>query len=193
MAVYSVDKLIAEARRLSAEYRKATGRPLGGVSAEIAEYDAARLVDLEICEPKPGGYDAIGRGKRAGMRIQIKGRTIFDESKSGQRIGQLKVEQDWDSVMLVLMDENLEAFEIYEAMREDIMQAVGDSNVSNRNKRGAMSVAKFKVISQRVWTRENHGKDDEVWTNTLEVSGNRDQTDEGKVDIGEKAEFTRSK
>lgn len=166
MAVYSVDKLIAEARRLSAEYRKATGRPLGGVSAEIAEYDAARSMDLEICEPKPGGYDAIGRGKRAGMRIQIKGRTIFDEGKTGQRIGQLKIEQDWDSIMLVLMDENLEAFEIYEAMREDIMQAVADSNVSNRNKRGAMSVAKFKAISRLVWTRENGVESDEAWNNT---------------------------
>ncbi len=163
MAVYSVDKLIAEARRLSAEYRKATGRPLGGVSGEIAEYDAARLMDLEICEPKPGGYDAIGRGKRAGMRIQIKGRTIFDEGKAGQRIGQLKVEQEWDSVMLVLMDENLDAFEIYEAAREDIMQAVTDSNVSNRNKRGAMSVAKFKAISQLVWTRENGAENNEIW------------------------------
>ena len=164
MAVYSVDKLIAEARRLSAEYRKATGRPLGGVSGEIAEYDAARLMDLEICEPKPGGYDAIGRGKRAGMRVQIKGRTIFDEGKAGQRIGQLKVEQEWDSVMLVLMDENLDAFEIYEAAREDIMQAVTDSNVSNRNKRGAMSVAKFKAISQLVWTRENGAESNEIWS-----------------------------
>ncbi len=166
MAVYSVDKLIAEARRLSAEYRKATGRPLGGVSAEIAEYDAARLMDLEICEPKRGGYDAIGRGKRAGMRIQIKGRTIFDEGKTGQRIGQLKIEQDWNSVMLVLMDENIESFEIYEAMREDIMQAVADSNVSNRNKRGAMSVARFKAISRLVWTRENGVEYDGIWNNT---------------------------
>ena len=169
MAVYSVDKLIAEARRLSAEYRKATGRPLGGVSGEIAEYDAARLMDLEICEPKPGGYDAIGRGKRAGMRIQIKGRTIFDEGKAGQRIGQLKVEQGWDSVMLVLMDENLDAFEIYEAAREDIMQAVTDSNVSNRNKRGAMSVAKFKAISQLVWTRENGAENNEIWNHQGDV------------------------
>ena len=171
MAVYSVDKLIAQARRLSAEYRKATGRPLGGVSGEIAEYDAARLMDLEICEPKPGGYDAIGQGKRAGMRVQIKGRAIFDEDKAGQRIGQLKIEQEWDSVMLVLMDENLEAFEIYEATREDIMAAVADSNskVSNRNKRGAMSIAKFKVISRLVWTREDGVESNEIWNHQGDV------------------------
>lgn len=165
MAIYSVDKLIAEARRLSAEYRKATGRPLGGVSGEIAEYDAARLMDLEICEPKPGGYDAIGRGKRMGMRIQIKGRTIFDEGRTGQRIGQLKIEQEWDSVMLVLMNENLEAFEIYEAMREDVMQTMMEAKVSNRSKRGAMSVAKFKAISHLVWTHENGIEEDEIWKN----------------------------
>ncbi len=163
MTVYSVDKLIAEARRLSAEYRKATGRPLGGVSGEVAEYDAARLLDLELCDPKPGGYDAVGRGKRAGKRIQIKARAIFDEAKSGQRIGQLKTEQEWDSVMLVLMDENLEPFEIYEAERDEILQTIADSGESARNKRGAMSVARFKIISRLVWTRENGVEEDEVW------------------------------
>ncbi|MBI2779671.1 MAG: hypothetical protein HYX62_07825 [Gammaproteobacteria bacterium] len=163
MTVYSVDKLIAEARRLSAEYRKATGRPLGGVSGEIAEHDAARLLELDLCDPKPGGYDAIGRGRRAGKRIQIKGRAIFDEGKAGQRIGQMKTDQEWDSVMLVLMDENFEPYEIYEAEREDILQAIAGSDASRRNKRGAMSVAKFKIISQLVWTREAGAEEGGGW------------------------------
>ncbi|MEQ6341086.1 MAG: hypothetical protein M3A44_05380 [Gammaproteobacteria bacterium] len=165
MTVYSVDKLIAEARRLSAEYRKVTGRPLGGVSGEIAEHDAARLLELDLCDPKPGGYDAIGRGRRAGKRIQIKGRAIFDEGKAGQRIGQMKTDQEWDSVMLVLMDEDFEPYEIYEAEREDILQAIADSDASKRNKRGAMSVAKFKIISQLVWTRETGAEEGDAWDN----------------------------
>ncbi|MFA7096948.1 MAG: hypothetical protein WC383_10785 [Gammaproteobacteria bacterium] len=165
MPLYAVDKLIAEARRLAAEYRKATGKSLGGISSEIAEHDAARLLDLELCREKPGGYDAIGRGRRAGKRIQIKGRAIFDERKPGQRIGQLKAEQVWDSVMLVLMDEQFEPYEIYEAERADVLAALQEAEGSKRQKRGAMSVAKFKAIGRLVWTREEGVLEDEIWTN----------------------------
>lgn len=160
MSVYSVDKLIAEARRLAADYRRATGRPLAGVSSEICQHDAARLLDLEICDPPVGGYDAIGRGARAGKRIQIKGRAIFDGRRSGYRIGQLKVDQVWDSVMLVLMDENLEPFEIYEAEREDIIADLEAAKATRRASRGAMSVARFKKIARLIWSRERGVEDD---------------------------------
>ncbi len=159
-----MDKLIAEARRLAADYRRATGKPLAGVSSEICQYDAARLLNLEVCNPPVGGYDAVGRGEREGKRIQIKGRAIFDERKSGQRIGQLKLDQEWDSVMLVLMDENLEPFEIYEAEREDIVECLARSP-SRRASRGAMSVARFKNIARLVWTRENGIETDALWDN----------------------------
>ncbi len=165
MGVYSVDKLISEARRLAAEFRRTTGKPLPGVSGEIAEHDAARLLDLKLCDERSGGYDAIGLGQRDGRRIQIKGRVIFDEEKSGQRVGQLKLEQDWDSVLLVIMDENYEPIEMYEAGREDIRAAMDEAGKSARKKRGAMSVARFKIISQLVWTREDGAIDDEIWDN----------------------------
>jgi hypothetical protein len=169
LSVYAVDKLIAEARRIAADYRRATGKTLGGVSGEIAENDAARLLNLEIPKDKPGGYDAIGHGKREGMRVQIKGRAIFDEKKSGQRIGQLKLEQEWDSVMLVLMDEDFEPYEIYEADRAEIMDAMDEAGKSKRSKRGAMSVARFKNIARLVWTTEEGEIDDEVWDNQSSI------------------------
>jgi hypothetical protein len=155
---------MGEARRLAREYRLAMGKPLAGISAELAVHDAIRLMDLEAAPKDIGGYDAVGRGAREGKRIQIKGRAIFDESKGGQRIGQLKTEQDWDSVMLVLMDENYEPIEIHEAERDDVLDAV-DKASSSRSKRGAVSVAKFKIIGKLVWTRENGVEDDEVWDN----------------------------
>lgn len=164
MGLYQVDKLMGEARRLAREYRVAMGKPLAGISAELAVHDAMRLLDLEAAPPGVGGYDALGAGSRAGKRIQIKGRAIFDESKGGQRIGQLKTEQEWDSVMLVLMDDNYDPVEIYEAEREEIMAAV-DKSSSNRSKRGAVSVAKFKIIGRLVWSRDDGGEVDEVWDN----------------------------
>lgn len=80
MSLYSVDKLISEARRIAAEYRRATGKPLG-ISAEIARYDACSYLDLEPHEDAVG-YDAMGvTGEREGLRFQIKGRAIFDERR----------------------------------------------------------------------------------------------------------------
>ncbi len=160
MAVYDVDKLMAEARKLAADFRRATGKPLG-ISNEIAVHDVIRLMNLAPAEPGAGGYDAIGTGSREGRRIQIKGRTVFTESssekkggkKTGQRIGQIKVDQDWDSVMLILMDDSYEACEIYEAGREAIVEASAEGS-AKRAKRGAMSVARFKAIGERVWSRE---------------------------------------
>ncbi len=159
---YALDKLIAETRRLAAEYRRATGQSLP-VSAEIARHDAARILNLELKEQRVKGVDAIGRGERAGMKIQIKGRVIADERKGGQRIGQLNRDGDWDLVVLSLMDADYEPFEIYEATREEILEAL-DSASSNRARRGAMSVARFKIIGRLVWSREN-GLEPELWSN----------------------------
>ncbi len=160
--VYSLDKLIAETRRLAAEFRRTTGQVLP-VSAEIARHDAARLLDLELNERRLRGVDAIGRGEREGLKIQIKGRVIADERKGGQRIGQLNRDGDWDLVILSLMDADYEPFEIYEASREEILEAL-DETSSKRARRGAMSVARFKIIGRLVWSREN-GLEPEIWSN----------------------------
>lgn len=165
VGVYSKEKLIAEARRLAAEFRRTTGKPLPGVSGEIAEHDAAEFLNLELVDDRSGGYDALGLGSREGKRIQIKARVIFDEEKSGQRVGQLKLEQDWDSVILVIMDGNYEAVEIFEADRDEILDAMDGAEKSNRKKRGAMSVARFRIISRLVWTREEGVIEDEIWDN----------------------------
>jgi hypothetical protein len=156
MAVYDVDKLMLEARKLAANYRRATGKALG-ISNEIAVHDVIRLMKLVPSEPEAGGYDAIGTGSREGKYIQIKGRTLFSK-KGGQRIGQIRLEQEWDSVMLILMDENYEPYGIYEADREVIVSAVAEAS-TNRAKRGAMSVARFKAIGRRVWSSEQDSQD----------------------------------
>ena len=165
MSLYSVDKLISQTRKLAADYRRATGQALP-LTGEIANYDAAQLLDLELLQPAPGGYDAVGRGgEREGVRYQIKGRAIFDDSKGGHRIGQLKLEQEWDAVLLVLLDEEYETSEIYEADRAAILEAMEESGGS-RGKRGAMSVARFRNISQLVWSRDEGEIRDEIWDNS---------------------------
>lgn len=165
MAVYSVDKLITEARKIAVDYRKATGKALPGVSAEVSMHDAARLLDLELVKENGLGYDAIGRGTRAGLKYQIKSRVIFDEQKSGHRLGQLRTEQNWDRIVMVLMDEDLETYEIYEVSREMILDELEKMTDSKRSKRGAMSVARFKMIGHLAWTREEGVLENELWHN----------------------------
>jgi hypothetical protein len=138
------------------------GKPLPGVSNEIAHHDAVRLLRLKPAEQGEGGFDAVDPA-RENRRIQIKSRTIFDESKSGQRIGQIKVEKEWDAVVLVLMDEEYEPYEIYEAERDELLEYMEKSS-SGRAKRGALSVARFKIIGRLAWTRED-GLEPEVWDN----------------------------
>ncbi len=151
MTVYSIDKLIAETRRLAAEFRRSTGQVLP-VSGEIARHDAARILGLTLCEQRTGGIDAIGQGGREGQRIQVKSRVLSRDKKSGARIGQLNPNGDWDTVVLVIMDEDYEPCEIYEASREEVEEAMCSS--SSRSNRGAISISKFKIISWLVWTRE---------------------------------------
>jgi len=165
MGVYSVSKLIGEARRLARDYRQATGKSLGGISAEIAQYDAAEILNLEITQGQAGGYDAIGKGERKGQKIQIKGRVVFDEKKSGQRVGQIKIDQEWDSVLLVLMDDQYESCEIYEVQRDELLTELSDTKGGRRSRRGVISVAKFKNIGRLVWDRELGIVEDEVWDN----------------------------
>ncbi len=162
MSLYAEEKLISQARRLAADYRRTMGRPLPGISSEIAVHDAIRLLGLKPAGGAEGGFDAVDP-EREGRRLQIKSRTIFDEGKSGQRVGQIRMEQPWDAVLLVLMDEEYEPYEIYEAEREELLEFAAKSS-SNRAKRGALSVARFKIIGRLVWTREE-GVAPEIWDN----------------------------
>ncbi|MCU0765897.1 MAG: hypothetical protein MUE39_00800 [Gammaproteobacteria bacterium] len=161
MSIYAQEKLIAQARQLAAEYRRTMGKPLPGISTEIAEFDAMRLLGLVPRPPgEEAGYDAVDPA-RAGKRIQIKARTIFDEERGGQRVGQLKMGQEWDSVLLVLMDESYEPYEIYEAERADLEEYAEQSG-SRKARKGALSVARFKIIGRLLWDRVG-GRDAEVW------------------------------
>ena len=162
MSVYAADKLIGQARQLAAEYRRTMGKPLPGISNEIALHDAIRLLSLEPAADTAGGYDAVDPA-RDDKKIQVKSRTIFDDTKSGQRIGQIRVEQSWDSVLLVLMDEDYEPYEIYEAERDELLEFMEKSS-SSRVRRGALSVARFKIIGRLAWTREQ-GVEAEIWDN----------------------------
>ena len=151
MSVYHIDKLMAEARRLAAEYRRATGKALA-ISGEIAVADAIRLLGLEAAPEGAEGYDVVRHTPTGPVRLQVKARLVFDDTRRPHRLGQLKVEQDWDAVLLVLMDENYEVVEILEAARPAIAEALAEARP---NRRGTLSVARFRNLGRAVWARED--------------------------------------
>ena len=150
MSIYSIDKLINETRRLAAEFKRTTGTMLP-VSGEIARYDVSKHLDLTPSNDPGCGYDAIGNNQREGLRVQIKSRVIGDSVKSGHRLGQLKPNGTWDIVVLSLMDDEFEPLEMYQLSRTEVVNSLGSNNSKNKT----ISVAKFKIISELVWTKEN--------------------------------------
>ncbi|TAJ19081.1 MAG: hypothetical protein EPO68_06865 [Planctomycetota bacterium] len=150
----ALDRLLRDVKRLNKEYRALTGRPLG-VTGEVAELEAARILGLELCEARTAGHDAIRCVGSSQTRVQIKGRCVLPDSKAGQRVGAIKPEADWDIVVLVLMDEDLETTEIFEATRPAIVRALREPGSQARNERGALAVTKFKSIGRRIWSRSS--------------------------------------
>jgi predicted amidohydrolase len=134
-----------------------TGKTLP-ISGEIARHDASTLLDLTLVEGM-SGYDALDMD---GQRVQIKGRVIFDGQKSKPRVGQLKVGQEWDVVVLVLMNEDYEAVDIYCMSHGEVRAAMEDAASSKRISRGAMSVARFKAASEQVWSNESEQLQEKV-------------------------------
>jgi hypothetical protein len=143
-------ELLGEVKRLAREYRELIGRPLG-VTGEIAEYEAVRLLGLEIAGVRQAGYDAIRMTANAQQRLQIKGRCILPGSKPGQRVGGIKLDREWDAVLLVLLDERFDATAIYEADRAVVEAALLAPGSKARNDRGALAVSQFKSIGRSIW------------------------------------------
>ncbi len=160
MSVYSIDKLMTEARRLAREYRAATGKTLP-ISAEIAVNDAISLLGLKPAENATSGHDAVMHYGEQELKVQVKGRAILNNNRGGHRLGKLKPEQDWDAIILVIMDEDYESREMYFADRETVIPASAETH----NKRGSISLARFKNIGRLIWTAENGIEDEGYWSN----------------------------
>lgn len=148
-----VMEILHEAKRLAQRYRHTTGKPLG-ITGEVAEYEAARILGLKLTPARQAGYDAIEERHGTLHRLQIKGRCILPNCKPGQRLGSIDIEQDLDSVLLVLLNENFDATAIYEADRQNVLAALSTPGSKARNERGALGVAKFKAIGRLRWRAE---------------------------------------
>jgi hypothetical protein len=147
-----IGELITQAKLLARQYRHLTGRPLG-ITGEVAEYEAARLLTLRLSPVRQAGYDAIDETTDPNRRVQIIGRCVLTKTYLQQRLGRIDLDQEWDEVVLVLLDQDFEPLAIYRAPRPTVEAALRAPGSRARNERGALSIGKFKAIAQLVWNR----------------------------------------
>jgi len=150
MSVFSTDKLIEQTRQLAASYYEQLGQALP-LTIELAKHDVLTLLGYKKPEKEHVGVDAVDSDKN---HVLIKGRAMLDSAKNVPRIGQFNLNGDWDIVVLVLYNREYRPYEIYRALREDIETAIEEAHNPKREKRGAMSIAKFKAIGELIWAND---------------------------------------
>ncbi len=70
-----LNDLLARAKQLAKDYRVLTNNPIG-ITGEVAEYEAARLLGLDLAVARQAGFDAVERAHGQEVRVQIKGRCV---------------------------------------------------------------------------------------------------------------------
>jgi len=130
------------------EYSKLTGKPLG-ITGEIGEWQASRILGLTLRDARTAGYDATDQN---GRRIQIKTRCIAAKrGHARQQVGSIRLNHEWDCVFLVILNTEYAPVIIYEADRSAIEAALLKPGSKARNERGALSIQKFRSIGRQVW------------------------------------------
>ena len=142
--------LLAEAKTLAKEYYDLTKKPLG-VTGEVAEFEAARLLGMELLEARQAGYDALEEVNGEKHKVQIKSRRILPGSHPTQMVGSINTHDEWDTLLLVLLDEHFNATGIWEAPRAKIEAALLIPGSLARSERNALTVGKIKQLGTKRW------------------------------------------
>ena len=148
MTAYQLDKLIEQTRRLAADFREQCGQTLP-VSTELAHYDAAKILNLIRDESSDSGVDFIGHTSFIGEKIQVKSRVIFDNQRSGLRVGKINFDSAWDRIILVIYNSAYHPTEIYSLSRDEILKS------HDMNHARPISVAKFRAIGEMLWSHQS--------------------------------------
>src|ERR1700746_4077375 len=83
-------EILRQPKKLAQEYRALTGKPLG-ITGEVAEYEAARILGITLTPARQAGYDAVELTPGGPKKLQIKGRCLLENCKPGQRLGSIQI------------------------------------------------------------------------------------------------------
>ncbi|TQV85784.1 hypothetical protein [Aliikangiella coralliicola] len=146
---YNIAALMEQTRLVAADYRNTTGQALP-VTAELARFDAIDRLNLQKLDGEQG-VDAVDANKTQ-EKYLIKGRVIFKGGKARQKLGQLSLESGWEYLLMVIYDATYQPTQIYKVDRTIIEKELVNSP---KDKRGSMTVAKYKAIGELVWSLES--------------------------------------
>lgn len=144
-----VEAILEQVCDLAVQYYAETGKALG-ITGEMAEFHAAKLLGLELCDARCPGFDAVERRGSLERRIQVKGRCLQPGRDASPRMGQVDYRHEWDSLVLVLMDERFSPQEIWELDRSATERAFPPDEGQHRTRRGP-SIREFKKVAKRLW------------------------------------------
>jgi hypothetical protein len=151
-----IEALLQEAKRIACRYYRLTKKPLG-VTGEIAEYEAAKRLDLKLAVARTPFFDALGSEDGHEVRYQIKGRAVDRNAPRRGRVGSIKLNGEFDSVLLVLLDkETLDAIEIWKATKENIENRIAGLTGAAPTKRNALSISQFvstATQAEKIWPK----------------------------------------
>lgn len=167
LASYDVALLMMQTRKLAADYHKETGQALP-VTEELARFDAISILGLDKVEgvegvdavdkissversfiKKGNNHDDLKRTELVIDQYLIKGRVIFKGGKARQKLGKLTLQANWTFLIMVIYTADYMPSQIYSVKRTIIDK---EMNSLSNDKRGSMTVAKYKAIGQLVWS-----------------------------------------
>lgn len=142
--------ILSSVKALAREYYDLTGRPLG-VTGEVAEFEAHRLLGVELSPVRQAGYDATERVGDVSRRLQIKGRCLQPSRDRSPHTGSIDIAHPWDALLVVLLDSRLSATEIIEAPRERVLEEIRRPGSRARNERHSLTISKVRAIGTQRW------------------------------------------
>lgn len=148
--VYALDTLMEQTRQLAAEYYRTTQQTLP-VSHELAKYDAARLLGLELTQDPQAGFDATSNDQR---RMVVKSRVLLRQDLRGLRIGQVNPAPTWDALLLVTLAADYHPQQIFSLTYDQYCTAIAQPSRATVTKRRPLSIAKFIAIGEEIWARD---------------------------------------
>lgn len=143
-----IQEILNDAKLLANKYKNLTNKPLG-ITGEIAEFVVSQKLNLILAGARQKGFDAFQIIGNSVVRVQIKGRSLLDNKISG-RLGRIRLDTEWDKVMLAILNEKLDLQSIYEANRASIENVLSDTN-SKSSQRGSLSISKFISIGSKIY------------------------------------------
>lgn len=144
-----ITKILDEVKQLAKEYKQITGRVLG-VTGEIAENETSKILKLELKQARNPGYDSIKRDGDKIVKYEIKGRIKTTNYRS-QRTSKININEEWDKLLLSIMNEDYEVLDIYQADRKDVVESLKKPGSKARSEKFTLRIGEVIRISQKIW------------------------------------------